>query len=493
MKRSAVIIALIQGTLVTGFVLGVARGWFPLGVPGEWEWLRLPATIAIDPINLTVGGLGVFGYALFAAQGCRALDRPTSRLREAVWVAALAGAAVVAQAVVQEGAPEGYGLAKWIMALRDPGASGYHTVARDEMVGGLKPFLRSFPTWIVGQDSLHIGTHPPGLFVVARSMLDLTRENPDLARLIVDHAPRSVRRMIQATRSIQPIPRADAAALVLTGALTLLGSALTVIPLFLLVRASQPARTAWAAATLWPLLPAALLFQPTADTAFPLLATAALAAAAWASRAGRGTIGPTLAVGSGIILGLGMELTLAFLAVGWVVAVVEVGCAGPRQWGFRLSLLAWTGLGFAVCSGVWWSLTHANPLAVWWINQQHHAAFYQTFPRTRWLWIALNLVETAVALGLASTVFACWGALRPRRNALDSWATGMVLILLTVSGRNLSEVARIWLPLLPPLLGFAAVGWVRSGGGSWGLAWSIGWVGVQALALQALIQVVYPI
>ena len=484
---------MVQGTLVAGFTLGVAWRWFPLGVPGEWEWLRLPASTLIDPLNLAVGGVGVLAYALFAALGVRALDRPGSRPRESVWVAVLAVVAVVAQAVVQEGAPEGYGLAKWIMALREPGSSGYHTVARDEMPDGLGPFLRAYPTWIARQDSLHIGTHPPGLFVVARLMLDLTRANPGLARRMVDLAPGSVTRMIQTSRSIKPLPRADAAALVLTGALTLIGSALTVVPLFLLVRASQPPRIAWVAATLWPLLPAALLFQPTADTAFPLPATASLAAAAWAVRSRRGWIGTTLAVMSGAILAVGMQLTLAYLAVGVLVAVVLIGSPGPRGPASRLLLIALTGLGFAVATGVWWGPTGANPLAVWWINQRHHAAFYTAYPRSRWLWTVVNVIETAVAVGLASTVLAGWGAFHPRLNSTASWATPAVLVVLTISGRSLSEVARIWLPLFPPLLGFAAVGWNRLGGSPAGLAWSIGWLGIQSLALQTMIQVVYPI
>ena len=493
MNRSAVIIALIQGTLVVGFTLGVAWRWFPLGVPGEWEWLRLPASTVITPLNLAVGGVGVLAYALFAALGVRALDRPGSRVREAIWVAILAGVAVVTQAVVQEGAPEGYGLAKWILALREPGSSGYHTVAKDEMPGGLRPFLNAYPGWIAGQDSLHIGTHPPGLFAVARSMLDLTRSYPGLARQVIDLAPGSVTRMIQTSRSLQPLPREDAAALVLTGALTLIGSALTVIPLFLLVRASQPASTAWAAATLWPQMPAALLFQPAADTAFPLLATASLAAASWAVRARRGWIGPALAVGSGAILAVGMELTLAYLAVGVVVAVVLIGSPGSRGLASRFLLIGATGLGFTFASGVWWGLTGANPLAIWWINQRHHAAFYTAYPRSRWLWTGANVVETAVAIGLGSLVLAGWGALRPRLNFTSSWATLAVLVFLTISGRSLSEVARIWLPMFPPLLGFAAIGWSRLGGSPAGLAWTIGWLGIQSLAMQTMIQVVYPI
>ena len=493
MNRPAATFAVIQGTLVVGFTLGMARGWFPLGVPGEWEWLRLPTSTTFSLLNLALGGVGVLAYALFAALGVRSLLRSVSRLREATWVAALAGVAVVAQVVVQEGAPDGYGLSKWIMALRDRGSSGYHTIALKEMPDGLRPFLRTYSTWIAGQDSLHIGTHPPGLFVVARSMLDLTRANPGLARQVIHLAPESVTEMIQTSRSIKPITREDAAALVLTGALTLICSALTVVPLYLLIRASQPASIAWTAATLWPLMPAAILFQPTADTAFPLLASGALATAMWASRTNRGRSGSALAVGSGISLAVGMEFTLAYLGSGLVVAFVLLGCPGPHGWRSRLLLVGWTGLGFAAASAIWWGLTSSNPLAVWWINQRHHGEFYSAYPRTFWLWSGVNVIETVVAIGLASTVLAGWGALRPKFTSISCWATLAVMVLLTISGRSLSEVARIWLPLFPPLLEFTAVGWNRLGGHPSSLAWTVVWVGTQTLALESMIQVVYPI
>ena len=37
-----------------------------------------------------------------------------------------------------------------------------------------------------------------------------------------------------------------------------------------------------------------------------------------------------------------------------------------------------------------------------------------------------------------------------------AWITLATLALLTLSGRNLSEVARLWLPLMPPLVVAAA-------------------------------------
>ena len=492
MNRPARWIGLVQALLVVGLAAGVAGRWFPLGVPGEWEWLRLDAKIAVDPVGLGLATLAILAYAGLAAWGARALgDRPTLA-REAAWVAALGAAAVGVQALAQEGAPTGYGLAKWVYALRSTGSSGYQTVARTQMPAGLAAFLRAYPAWIDRQDSLHIGTHPPGLFVLARAVDDLVGARPALARWLVEHAPGSVAVAIRAARASGPLPHDEAAGLALTGALTLIGSALTVVPLYLLARASGSPTVAWGAASLWPLLPAAVLFQPTADTAFPLLATSALAAAAWAARPGRSGWRAALAVGSGLILGAGMELTLAFLAVGLVVALILLAATGLR-WRTRLALVAAVGLGFGLATAAWWGATRANPAAVWWVNQAHHAQFYRDYPRSRLAWAGANLAEATVAVGLATAPWAVLGLIGRRGVPAATWASLAVLVLLTLTGRSLSEVARLWLPMYPPTLVAAAAAWERSGRHPLGLGWAVALLGAQGLWLEQHIQVVYPI
>src|SRR5262249_55648031 len=143
-------------------------------------------------------------------------------------------------------------------------------------------------------------------------------------------------------KELGPLPRADRAALALTGALTLLACSATVVPLYLLARSGLSARGAWAATAPWPVVPAAILFQPVADTAFPLPATTALALAAWS---GRGRARPGLAVASGMVLAAGMGFTLAFLAVGLTVGLVLASAPG-LAWRRRALLIAATGAGF---------------------------------------------------------------------------------------------------------------------------------------------------
>ena len=73
------------------------------------------------------------------------------------------------------------------------------------------------------------------------------------------------------------------------------------------------------------------------------------------------------------------------------------------------------------------------------------------------------------------------------------WSTLVVLVLMNLIGRNLGEVARLWMLFMPLLLVAAGHGCNRLGAGSAPLAASIALLGLQTLALQSMIQVVYPV
>ena len=376
MRKLAPIVVAIQAASVSALAVLIATGRMPLGVPGEWEWPRIKS--APPGFNLAAGLAAVLGYSAFAASGYRAMGREGGPRRIKAWLSGLVLASVVVQGAAQEAAPEGFGLSKWIFALHSPGSSGYYTVAKAQM-GDPRRFLADYPSWIGRQDALHVGTHPPGLFVVARVMLGATEAHPAVARAVCDLAPASAGSAILVYRTTVGLPRADAASLAMTGALTLLACSATVVPLYWLARASLAGPASWASAALWPVVPSALMFQPAADTAFPLLSATALALACWSARVGanRGTI---LAIASGLVLAIGMEFTLAFLPVGLVVAIVLL--TGPEAtWSRRIGLILAVGLGFVGGTLAWWAISAANPPAIWWANQKNHARFYVEYPR----------------------------------------------------------------------------------------------------------------
>ena len=490
MRKAPLVILIVASAVVVGFLAAVYAGAMPLGVRGEWEWLRLPAATPDEPLRLVLAGVGVAAYAVFAAAAFKLLERRTSIGREVMVVSALAVVSVGVQAAAQTGAPPGYDLAKWVLALHNYGSSGYFDVARAE-ARDLRAFLAAYPTWIKSQDALHIGTHPPGLIATEAIFLETFRSHPAAARFIIHHVPDSVYRSFRVFDKSMALSPAGRATLGLTGMVTLLACGLTVVPLYILIRTYGAPIVAWSSAALWPLVPSAVMFQPAADTAFPLLSTTALALVAHALNAPvRRGVWPAFA--AGLTLGLGMQFSLAFLAVGLVVASV-IACTSEKTVVEKCELLLAVGLGFLAVTVAVWIVTMANPFAIWWMNQKNHARFYVEYSRSYRAWLVANPIELAIGLGLPASIWLVLGFLAPRAVPRVSIAALGVLVLLTVTGRNLSEVARLWLPLMPALLVASGFALVRFGGGSKTLGATILLLGVQTLALQTLIQVVYPV
>jgi methylthioxylose transferase len=491
------LILIVQAALVVLLAVAVKRKVMPLGVPGEWEWLRVPYSPTW--LGLVLAGLSVAGYAGFVALGLRSIAARKSRRVETAWLTGLLVAAVGVQVMIPMGAPEGYDLAKWASVNYVSGATGYFQIARQQAVRDPWQFLAKYPEWIRSQDALHIGTHPPGLIVVQCMLLRVMERNPALSDFLVDQMPSTVELGFRAFAGYdpQPLTRAERAGLYATALLTLLACAGTVVPLYLLARAAIPAPAAWAAAALWPLAPAANLFQPVADTAYPLLSTSALALACWAARFQRGShrprfAGVCLAALSGIIMALGMAFTLAFLPVGLIVALV-LGLNFSITWKRRALLIVATGLGFLSIFLMGWAATGADPLIIASWNLHHHARFYDEYPRTYRLWLLANPIETAIAIGLPSVVWCTLGLFAARSVPISVWSTLLVLVLTNLIGRNLGEVARLWMLYMPFLLVAAGHGCNRLGAGATPLAASIVLLGLQTLALQSMIQVVYPV
>ena len=240
--------------------------------------------------------LAVAAYCGFVALGLRAVASPRlAPPREAGWLAGLLAASIAIQVLIPTGAADEYDLTKWAYVNYFGASTGYYQVARKQAVADPWRFLVEYPVWIQSQDSLHIGTHPPGLIVTQCLLLRAMERNPGFANALVRSMPFSTAEGFRQLERMdrRPIPRADRAALYLSSLITLLACAGTVVPLYLLARSALPPPAAWVAAALWPLAPAANLFQPDADAAYPLVSTLALALAAWAARWAHGNRGVT--------------------------------------------------------------------------------------------------------------------------------------------------------------------------------------------------------
>ena len=234
------LILIVQAALVFLVACAMGSALVPLGVPGEWEWLRVKAPPPWDGLLLAV--LGVAVYASFAGLGYKALARNRSPRAEATWLTGLLAAAIAAQMVVPIGAAPGYDLSKWAAVNYLPGSSGYFKIARQQAIRDPWKFMADYSHWIRNQDSLHIGTHPPGLIAAQCVLMKVMEHNPRLAGFLLDHMPETVAMgfRVFGGNDPQPLSRTERASLYATALLTLFACAGTVVPLYLLARVCAP-------------------------------------------------------------------------------------------------------------------------------------------------------------------------------------------------------------------------------------------------------------
>jgi len=359
--------------------------------------------------------------------------------------------------------------------------------------------------WYLG----HIADHPPGIALVNLAVVRMAAALPRVSARValVDGETRAVlrRRAQQWTVApvkdakflLDPSAREDQGrlsealirvrisdeqflALWQIGFLYQIAAALVVIPAYVLARSMYSLRAAVLAAALAGAIPSLHLFGPFADQLFPVLALSCYGAAHTALE--RRSAGWAAAAGAGLFLAL--QFTLAFVAVIALIGLnlllrLAVGDERPRNraQARRWAVLLGSGLaGLVVPALLAFLFFNYDSFAVWAICLEKHASFALRFPRTYWKWTLFSPLEFAVFMGVPVSVLLVWGFVRgaldaarrmagPRRAELLPGApraaaaigdpafllsafllTMAVLILL---GKNLGEVGRLWMFLMP--------------------------------------------
>ena len=291
MRRIHWLIMSIQALLVILLVVVSRTKAIPLGVRGEWEWLRISALPSAEGLLMAVLAVGL--YCGFAGLGLRALGaKALDSSSRSLLACGLAGGGGRGPALHSYGTPDEYDLTKWAYVNYFTASTGYYKIAKEQAVADPWRFLAEYPDWIQTSRLAAYRHAPAGpdrrpQFPVAADGAKPGTGRICLVRFMPVSTAQGFRQLEKMDR--RPIPRADRASLFLYSLLTLLACAGTVVPLYLLARSELAAPAAWAAAAFWPLAAAVNLFQPGADTAYPLLSTSALAMAAWAARQSAGT------------------------------------------------------------------------------------------------------------------------------------------------------------------------------------------------------------
>ncbi|MBI1348577.1 hypothetical protein GC163_20070 [bacterium] len=465
MHRLAWMAAGLVATTLSVYVFWLTE--LPLGIPGEWTWPRLPRD-DISLGNLQLAWICGGGYVAFVLFGGRRLARTTIHRAElAGWLCGLMAVAAFWLWQVQDSAPTAGQWAKAPFVLYYPSSSGYFYKARydGQPVG---KFLTEYETLMSERDVLHVGTHPPGLFLVFYGLIDLSDRYPGLLQTLQPTMPETFRDAFaivreNTSRTIHPTVPADELILWLATASVLICAVGTVLPLYGLLRRTLDRRMAWFGAALWPLVPAVAIFQPKSDVVYPCLATLFV----WLSWSAWRQTSWWRAALAGLTLWCGLMCSLALLPVLLFMGLlIATDFLHKRPHGRQAALwISGLALGFVIPCVVLYMLSGIVMPRIWWWNYHNHAGFYAQYPRTWWKWLLVNPIELGCAVGWPLLLLAVCGGLQNLRAGSgrtmlrDATLIGAgVWSLLWITGKNSGEAARLWLVIMPGVVWLAAHG-----------------------------------
>jgi methylthioxylose transferase len=427
----------------------------PLGVPGEWVWNRhqLPTLLSLIPVVVTAAI-----FILLCVVGRRTIERSRWTAGPMLGVTMLAAVPFHVSLFLMPTAP--FGPERWIMSLHNPASSGYFSVARDSHRPS-KPvrsfhrespseFLSGYESWIAKQDSFHIGTHPPGLFLAYRWLFEAMDEYPIVAECLWRYSPdRMTTAFTQVIANEGIKAPTDYAVLAAAALAPWLAFWLSSTLVYALARHRASPTAAYSVASLWLLAPGPLLFLPLADVFYVLFSTA-IAGLLIVGANSRPGVSIFLGAIAGLLFVAAINLSLAFVVVLMFAFLVPLATDGETP--FRLRWWAtWSAFVVAVFGATLWLRIglNFNLPAVLAINLEKHRGFYDAFPRSYWPWVGVNLIEFAVTLSVLFVAMIAAAIGRSRRTSGMAWALLATLLLLDLTGKNLSEAARLWLFLTP--------------------------------------------
>ena len=480
--QSIFLVGLCACTL--GVTLVVAGQHWKIGIADEWQWeyFKKPAPWIVACMTILVGVVlaGVIGLSLQ-----RRLSRPFYE------ILAVGACMILSLGIILDLADAGpLGGYETLPVTASPWIGGYYGEAvRIEDMG---PYLEYYPERIsrlrVNEPYGHLADHPVGP-VLFHWLVNKTLEAwPALAARFVPSTPEdSAEARSAAERFVGHLITDGAFAGIRASALLFrLGYWLSLIPVYLLGRMLYSREAGLVGLALAALIPSLHLFGPYPDQLFPLLAV--IAFYAWL-RALNG-LSVTWAAVSAVALLVGLLWSLAFLAIAALLGAAALlrawreialptpgdagssaskNCASARlRWrefawaDWALVCLTWVGV-FLLGSLLPGVFLGYDVWGVWRICLSQHASFAELFPRSYVWWTLFNPVEFALFTGVPAFLLMALGAVADVRRwwrerwrfALPvlPWALLAVLAALNFSGKNLAEVSRLWMFLMP----FAAV------------------------------------
>jgi hypothetical protein len=483
----------------------ISTSGIPLGIPGEWQWSRheLATPLKLAVAQFVPGVLGAVALLIATTIGHRRLllhhlrnsnDKPAQRqgphfLFTGVLLLSLVAGSWVWLKAVERCTPSLHRNLKSMWVLYDPSSSGYFHEAAFK-IDSTSEFLSSYESRMEEGEIYHVGTHPPGLFLLSEWAIQLCENIPAVSKQLGTWMPSDVRdafRSMEAKVSLgERLSDEQLTALFLLSELTTLAAAFTIIPLFYTFRRCFNALVAWRATCLWATLPCLVVFLPKSDVLFTLTSMSAVSFGIIAMSSSQNMFLRLLpAIASGLVLWAGLMLSLAHLPVLALLGILflvrfmrdsrrKPGVPRHPVMAMLQGLVVFSVIPATIlaATAAFSSETQCDMFAVWKMNISNHVGFYDHHTRTAWKWMIVNVLELGMMIGLPIAFAGVVGLvglgvanLRVLRSAVGVSETLSVDFALSVvftvgflwlSGRNSGEAARLWCFLTPWLLVFPA-------------------------------------
>lgn len=452
-SRASRRLIITAATLTTvGIALALVK--LPFGVPSEWvtEYAREPQLLPAWRSLLITGCIvGLCAWALRYTGGRRRLS--------VLFVALLTLLSFVAHVVVACAGE--FGFAEFVPAVRWDRAMGPY-YKEGLRIRSATDYMATLKTRIRGGYQ-HSNTHPPGPGLLFYASIQLVRDHPSLADRLIGAAGAlapSGRHVFPPTDS--PSERVRKGSALLIGLVLCLAAALAVIPTYWLGGRLSGHTGGVLCAGLTSLLPSAMLFNPGVDQLMVVLSVLLCAAAyVCISSSSRRAI-PAAAL-LGTVLYLAFFFSLAFLvnvALCGLCAIVAAALS-TRAWRDRCQSFALAGAvaaaTFLLLSLLFWLFFRYDTLGALWAVYRQNDAFNVHSKRTYWKWLLANPVQGFVFSGCPLSTLFCFGlaadlrriASRTLKAVPYSACFAAILALLWLTGKNLGEVERLWVFLMP--------------------------------------------
>ncbi len=470
------VIVLLLTVIATVLLLLVSN--VPLGVPDEWVWRRqqLPENLieALDRLAIpTIVGAIVVAFAQFID---RRIEK-SSKLVCAIFVALLAVGAFSWLNAVRQSAATPHRELRPLWVLYDRFASGYFFEAAFQTTSATE-LLAGYEQRMAKGDVLHEGTHPPGLFLLNYWAIKATKHSDTLTSLaewtIGEESVRLFRMMEADVQTGRPLTRSEFSALCLVSFMSTLLSAMTVIPVYMLVSQLLNRRAGWRAACVMLTIPSLAVFAPRSDIVYAFSAAMILCLLVQSVVAESKFARCVFAVLAGVAVFVSLTVSLAHIPVlvacGLFFLLISLGPRTLRVPWQHVVLSGGVALSvFALAVTMWSYATDCNLVRVWSWNLSNHAGFYKQSSRTWWKWFLVNPVEISFSIGLPLTFVFLESLVRiasqlkagltAKSEAADHGQSTLMIRLalslfatwaaLWLSGKNMGEAARLWCFLTP--------------------------------------------